>query len=146
MILIKVRVRTVRYARGMCRSAPLVLIHIAAVLAFALAGVLGPQAHVARTGTAMEIVICTESGARTILVDRDGEPVGQDRPCPEPGCPDCLRATDTAMLAGTAAIPVPPVGTTPVLMGTARPAASRDPVAHRARGPPAAAAPRKSRA
>lgn len=135
-----------RYWGAMCRIAPSFLVHLAAALALVLAGTLPMQSHAAPAGAAMEIVICAEDGARTILINENGEPVGQDRPCPEPGCPDCLRATDPAVLAGAVAIPVPSVGTAPVLMGAAGPAASRDPVAHRARGPPAMASPRKSRA
>jgi hypothetical protein len=61
----------------------------------------GMAADAARHADLQEAVICIDGHETVVLIDRDGQPVEHDAPCPEYGCADCPRLP-AALLAPAA--------------------------------------------
>ena len=56
---------------------------------------------------AAEVVICAADGStETILVDRDGNAVAPEKPCPAVACDDCLPPQEAAIPVSTFALAV----------------------------------------
>lgn len=78
-----------------------ILLAIFLAVSLGAGGALAAAAHAAamsaRSG-AVEIVICAADGSTaTIVVDRDGNPVERQKPCPAASCPECLPPQATAI-------------------------------------------------
>ncbi len=86
--------------------------------------------HAMPIGTQM--VICTDLGAQTVVLDANGNPVQ-----PEHSCIDCMAATLAQDLPPALQLPLPPLMAQVHLARAANITAPSRPSAHRhARGPP----------
>lgn len=85
------------------------LLAILLAVSIGAGGALADALHAAAMSgrAAAEIVICAADGStETILVDRDGNAVAPQKPCPLVSCDDCLPPQATAIPVSAFALPV----------------------------------------
>lgn len=70
-------------------------------LVLCLSGLAQGHALAGAPAGAMEMVICADGEARSVLVDADGHPVDHEQGCAQDLCPDCVPVK-AATLAGAA--------------------------------------------
>lgn len=76
------------------------LLTVLLALALCLSG-LAQGAAAAGTGSgAMEVEICADGAARSILVDASGMPIDSDQHCAHERCPDCVPVKAGALTSG----------------------------------------------
>jgi hypothetical protein len=127
-----------RHVRALTSRAARVLALLAALL-LAGAGTGAPRADEGGSRAGLEMVICADGGAKTIVLDADGTPVetsGEEEPCPGHG-PCCTLPAKCPLSPGVR-MPVVWLPTTTVVVFHIAPAGLRSGTGSRptARGPP----------